>query len=29
MSKVQGEVGDLWQKMAQAEQGTVANKIYK
>jgi hypothetical protein len=29
VSKVQGEATDMWQKMANAEQGSAVHKLYK
>jgi hypothetical protein len=29
VGRVQGEASDLWEKFATAEQGTVANKVYR
>eukprot|EP00879_Flechtneria_rotunda_P009390 GHRR01009832.1.p1 GENE.GHRR01009832.1~~GHRR01009832.1.p1 ORF type:complete len:342 (+),score=115.83 GHRR01009832.1:46-1026(+) len=29
LGRVQGEAADMWQKMAEAEQGTMVNRVYK
>jgi len=29
VNKVQGEASDIWQKMANAEQGSAVHKLYK